>query len=291
MQFDADLGSSIAVAVRDLEPVLDLCTEGLGIGPFEVEEIDAPRATYENDDAGRRAPARMRIATAPLGVCEMELIEVIGGRPPHAEFLEAEGEGMNHFNLDKCTAEGYLDTLSKLYGRGIEPYWGFPFGSFCYVDSERVGGVTFEVMVGSGHAGKIGHNHLGLVVKDTQRTIDFYRDQLGLGPFRTGEYLMPRAFYREKRIEANFRASFCDIGRANLRLVQILEGETPIADQLRTKGEGMHHICLHVGDLDGALSDLAGHGIRATWRCPELRTAYLETRGIGGMTFALAEVG
>ena len=105
MRFDLDLGSSVGVAVRDLDPVLALYTEGLGLGPFDVDEIEL----------GGESPGRLRVASSPLGVCEMELIEVIEGRPPHAEFLDDRGEGMNHFNLDKLTAEGYLETLSNLY--------------------------------------------------------------------------------------------------------------------------------------------------------------------------------
>lgn len=289
MKFDPTLGASIAVAVRDLEPVLDLYTEGLGLGPFETREVEAPTAAYHEKHARRPAPSRWRVASAPLGPCEMELIEVLSGRPPHAEFLDIEGEGMNHLNLDKGNAEGYLDTLSKLYWRGIEPFWGLPFGSFCYVESESIGGVTVEVMVGSGHAGKIGHNHLGLVVEDTKRTTDFYAENFGLGPFRTGEYPMPRGFFREKRIETSFRASFCDLGETRLLLYQVLEGDTPTSDQLAAKGEGMHHLCLNVEDLEATLADCADHGLRATWQCPEMRLALLDTRQVGGMIFALAE--
>ena len=64
MRFDTNLGCSIGVAVRDLEPALDLYTQGLGLGPFQIEELDLPGAT---DKEGRPAPARMRVATAPLG--------------------------------------------------------------------------------------------------------------------------------------------------------------------------------------------------------------------------------
>ena len=285
MQNAAELGSSVGVVVRDLDPVLDLYTEGLGLGPFEVEEIETRDATWK----GRSAPARLRVATAPLGECEMELIEVEEGRPPHADFLDERGEGMNHFNLDKLSAEEYLATLGRLYGRAIEPFWGLPYNSFCYVDSESVGGVTFEVMVGSGHAGKKGCNHLGLVVADTERTIDFYTRTLGLGPFRTGVFPTPRGLYREKRIECVFKASFCDIGDTRLRVVQVLEGRTPLTEQLEAQGEGMHHLCLNVSRLDDCLSELAEAGVEATWTCPETRTAYLDTRAVGGMTFALAE--
>jgi len=101
---------------------------------------------------------------------------------------------------------------------------------------------------------------------------------------------MPRAFYRDARIEADFRASFCDLGEMQLRLYQIVEGSSPLADQLEATGEGMHHLCLHVPDLEGAIAELSASGVGTLWRCPESSTAYLETTHIGGMTFALAEL-
>lgn len=285
MKLELDRGASVGIVVRDLDRVVDVYSGSLGLGPFETEEISLTGA----DHAGERSPARLRVATAPLGPCEMELIEVTGGRPPHAEFLDEHGEGMNHFNIDKRTHEGYLDTLGRLYGEGIEPFWGYPFNSFSYVESERFAGVTFEVMVGSGHAGKKGHNHLGLVVSDTDRTIDFYSKKLGLGPFRMGEYPMPRAFYRTERIEARFKASFCDLGESRMCVYEVVEGSTPLSDHLATHGEGMHHLCLPVEDLDAAISELASDGIQPLWRSDEIRTAYLDTSHVGGMTFALTE--
>ncbi len=290
MQIDLSRGASVGIAVRDLEPVIELYAEGLGIGPFEMEEIEAPAAEYCEGSSNRSAPTRMRIATAPFGVCELEIIEVLAGRPPHLDFLEAEGEGMNHVNLDTLSAENYLDTLDRLYWREIEPFWGLPFGGFCYVESDAIGGVSFEIMVGSGKAGKKAHNHLGLVVEETDRTIDFYSKALGLGPFRTGDHAMPRAAYREKRIETTFRASFCEIGNTSLRLYQVLAGDTPLTDRIRERGEGLHHLCLNVADLEESLTELSAVGVEATWRCPELRMAHLDTTRIGGMTFSLAEV-
>jgi len=286
MRFEAARGSSVAVAVRDLGPVIELYEQGLGLGPFDHREVELSGAT---DGEGGKRPARVAIASAPLGVCEMELIETLEGRPHHADFLKERGEGMNHFNLDKRTAEGYLATLSGLYWRGIEPFWGLPFTSFCYVETAPIGGVTFEVMVGSGHAGKKGHNHLGLVVADTQRTIDFYTKTLGLPPFRTGEYPMPRAYYRDERIQTTFRASFCDIGETRLELHQVIEGSTPCSDRVGRHGEGMHHLCLGVSDVDACVAELEAEGIGVTWRAPELGLVELDTTATGGMTFALRE--
>lgn len=279
MTFDVRHGSEVGVVVRDLAPVLDLYEEGLGLGPFTRDAVDVA--------TGDGGVARIERASAPLGRCEMELIEVTAGRPPHAEFLDARGEGMNHFNLDKGTAEAYLDTLGKLYWRGIEPFWGLPWGSFCYVESEGIGGVTFEVMIGSGHAGKKGQHHVGLVVENTKRTIDYYHDRIGLPDFRTGAYPMPRAVYRDARIDVSFKASFCDIGESRLVLYAVPEGATPLGERLASEGEGMHHLCLRVPDVDASLEAYAARGVEPVWRSPELDLALLDTRGIGGMTFAL----
>jgi len=278
-------GTSVGVVVRDLDAVVELYGAGFGLGPFAESEVDARDAI----SCGEPSPLRLRVATAPLGPCEMELIEVVDGRPPHAEFLEAHGEGMNHVNLDKRSAEGYLGTLGQLYQRGVEPFWGYPFTSFCYVEGEGTGGVTFEVMVGSGHAGKKGYNHLGLVVADTERTIAYYSKALGLGPFRTNVFPMRRAFYRRDRIEASFKASFCDLGSSELSVCQVLEGSGPLAESLDRSAEGLHHLALHVSDLDRALAELADAGVGATWVARNARIAHLDTRRIGGMTFALHE--
>ena len=285
MKLDLRQGCSIAIAVDSLDPVVEMYTTALGLGPFRLEYVELPGASYR----GRKAPARIRIATAPLGPCEMELIETMGGRPPHAEFLETRGEGMNHFNLDKRTHEGYLSTLNNLYHRGIEPFWGYPFGSFCYVESPDLAGVTFEIMVGSGHAGKLGHNHLGLVVADTDRTIDFYSKVFGLGPFRTGEYPMRRAFYRNDRIEARFKASFCDLGESRLKLFEVVEGETPFNVLRFRQAEGLHHLCVPVEDLDEAIAELGRGSLEVVWRSDELRVALLDARSIGGMLLGVSD--
>jgi methylmalonyl-CoA/ethylmalonyl-CoA epimerase len=281
----AQYGTSVGIVVRDLEPVMEFYQAGLGLGPFVVGEIDASTAVWN----GKASPCRIRTASAPLGPCEVELIEVIDGRPPHADFLDQHGEGMNHINLDKLTGDGYLDTMSALFQRGVEPFWGYPFMSFCYVHSEEVGGVTFEVMRGSGHAGKKGHNHLGLVVEDTQRVIDFYSQTMGLGPFRTADFPTRRAVYERDIIDAGFRASFADIGQSQITLYQVVEGESPLTERLAARGEGMHHLCVRVPDLEATVAELDAAGVGTFWSAPDARIAYVDSSATGGMTFAFSE--
>ena len=277
-------GSRIGVVVRDLAPVLEFYASALGLGPFETREHHSLEATLR----GRRTPARWLTASAPLGPAEIELIEVVAGRPPHAEFLETHGEGLNHVNLDLRSGDAYLDAMDRLAARGVEPFWGYPERGFCYVESARIGGVTFEILRGSGAAGKKAHHHVGLVVADTERTTAFYA-KLGLGPFRGGVFPTPRAVFRGERIDATFRASFADLGECRLEVTQVLEGETPQGEHLAKRGEGLSHVCLEVSALGPALEELAARGVAAPWRCPETRTAQLETEAIGGASFAIAE--
>jgi len=278
--------SSITSVVNDIERTVEFYGKAFGLGPFDVQEIDGRQASWN----GYTAPTRFRIASAPLGPCEMELIEVISGRPPHAEFLETQGEGMNHLNLDYRDAEAYLSRMLTLHINGIHHFWGFPHSGFCYVESKEIGGITFEVMRGSGHAGKKGHNHLGLVVADTGRTIDFYQNVIGLPAFRTSNFPMKNATYRDRLIDASFKASFTDLGEGRIALIQPLDGDSPFAEFLTEHGEGMHHLRLGAADLDEAVAGMAAKGVPAVWSCPEAGMTLLDTQAVGGMRFGLRRI-
>jgi hypothetical protein len=99
---------------------------------------------------------------------------------------------------------------------------------------------------------------------------------------------MPHAFFHQDRIETGFKASFCDLGDTTLRVYQVLEGGGPLQEHLDTQGEGMHHLSLNVASLGDTLSELKGKGIEVGWSCPEVGLTLLDTRSVGGMTFALS---
>jgi catechol 2,3-dioxygenase-like lactoylglutathione lyase family enzyme len=275
--------STIASVVRDLDRTAEFYGRAFGLGPFETSEVAATDATWH----GRAALTRFRIASAPLGPCEMELIEVVSGRPPHAEFLDRVGEGMNHLNLDYRDAEAYLGRMLTLHVNDVLPFWGFPHSGFCYVESERIGGIIFEVMRGSGHAGKKGHNHLGLVVADTDRTIAYYRDTIGLPEFRTSIFPMRNATYRGGLIDASFKASFTDLGEGRLELIQPLDDASPFAEYLANRGEGMHHLRISAEDREAAAAELAGKGVDAVWCSEAAGWTLFDTQATGGMRIGL----
>ena len=71
-------------------------------------------------------------------------------------------------------------------------------------------------------------------------------------------------------------------------MIQPLEGESPFADFLKNRGEGMHHLRLTVDDLDAAIAELNGKGVETVWSSRKADLTLLDTQAIGGMRFGLA---
>jgi methylmalonyl-CoA/ethylmalonyl-CoA epimerase len=85
-------------------------------------------------------------------------------------------------------------------------------------------------------------DHVGIVVRDTQLALKYFRDQLGLPIVAVDE-----------PPEMPVRLTYLDMGNAYLQLVEPVDDESPIAHWLKGHGEGIHHICFAV---DGLLETL-----------------------------------
>jgi len=154
-------------------------------------------------------------------------------------------------------------------------------------------------------------NHIGIVVKDMDKAMEYYGSVFGLGPFTTEVYELKGFLYRGQPADARVRAAIAYSGRVFIELIQVLEGETAHTEFLREKGEGIQHIAFTVDDLDDALAKLAREGIEpimryklpievpampnaeqsggATKRRLEVHEAYLESDKIGGTVIQLMQ--
>lgn len=273
----------ICTVVADLDAVTGFYRDVMGVGPFDTCEVDAPDARWGSS----AAPGRWRVASAPFGQAEMELIEVIEGRPPHLDFIDRYGEGMNHVCWEMPDGDAYSAQMRKLgQEAGMYPYWGYPESGFAYVDSEeKAGGVAVEVI-----RARRGFNHFGLAVNDRDATRDFYAHSFGFGPFDDRDFPGTGFLYRDKRIDATFRVGFVRVGECRLEFVQPLEGDTPFARHLAGRGEGLHHLRIDVSSLDDAVAEVASLGLQPEWHSPGERHVQLDSRRIGGMTVAFAQL-
>ena len=93
-------------------------------------------------------------------------------------------------------------------------------------------------------------DHISIVVEDFDSAFDFYTNTLGL-----------KALKVEESELHGVKAAFLEVGDMMLEIIQPL-GEGAIADFLKKRGPGFHHIAFEVDDLPEALDDVAAAGVR-----------------------------
>ena len=132
----------VGIVVRSIDETIKYYREVFGFGPFEVRDVEYPTATYYGETAGYRG----KRAFFHLGPVQMELIELKDGKTIHESFLREKGEGLHHLGF---LVKNLEEAKRKAEGSGLEVTQGFtrPDGTgFAYVDSDRVGGVIFELI-------------------------------------------------------------------------------------------------------------------------------------------------
>jgi len=110
-------------------------------------------------------------------------------------------------------------------------------------------------------------DHVAIVVRDIEETLAFYRDILGL----------ELADIKEEPYQA-VRVAFLPVGESEIELVEPTTADSGVARFLQKRGEGLHHICLEVEDIEEALATLAAQGVRLIDEKPRV--------GGGGRRFA-----
>lgn len=93
-------------------------------------------------------------------------------------------------------------------------------------------------------------DHLGIAVKSLAQAKQFY-EKLGLAPME------------EETVEAEkVRLSMVPLGESRIELLEPLSDDSPIAKFLAKRGEGLHHVAIHVDDLSATVERLKASGTR-----------------------------
>lgn len=94
-------------------------------------------------------------------------------------------------------------------------------------------------------------DHIAIVVRSIEEALCFYEGALGLELTDVDEVS-----------EQAVKVAFLPVGDSKIELVEPTTTDSGIAKFLESKGEGMHHICLEVENIEAVLQDLAAKGIR-----------------------------
>ncbi len=128
-------------------------------------------------------------------------------------------------------------------------------------------------------------DHVAIVVREMDAALRFYRDTLGIMPSRVIDFP-----------SEGVKIAFLPMGGPGGSEIELLEPtspETGVARFLEKRGEGLHHICLEVPNIEQALDELREQGTPVLDATPrptaEGRGIFVHPKGTSGVLLELVE--
>ena len=126
-------------------------------------------------------------------------------------------------------------------------------------------------------------DHIGIAVEDLEASCTVYRDVLGIEPGGI-----------EEVADQKVKVAFFPVGDSKIELLEPTAGDSPIAQFIRKRGAGIHHMAIRVDDLEAALDRAREAGIRLIDEEPRAgagnaRIAFVHPKSTGGVLLELCE--
>lgn len=125
--------------------------------------------------------------------------------------------------------------------------------------------------------------HIGIAVRNLEKSVQFYTELLGLSclGYETVE-------------SEKVRVAFLKIGETQFELLEGTSPDSPIAQFIEKKGEGIHHIALQVDNVVERLEFLKGEGIKLIHEVPKQGAhgnlvAFLHPKSTNGVLLELCQ--
>ena len=127
-------------------------------------------------------------------------------------------------------------------------------------------------------------HHIAVAVDNLDEAAKFYQDGLGLD--LTGIEVVSAQ---------KTKVGFFRIGGSNIELVQPAEPDSPLHKFLKTKGQGMHHVCFEVDDIEAEIKLLLEKGATMIDQKPRpgahnSRVAFVHPKSSSGVLIELVEL-
>jgi methylmalonyl-CoA epimerase len=124
-------------------------------------------------------------------------------------------------------------------------------------------------------------SHLGMAVKDLEEAREFYRSVFGL---ESSEPIIAG--------DGTIRVSMVRVGYTLIELLQPVGSEGVMAKFLEKRGEGFHHICYEVDDMNAEISSIKAAGLEVLGDPKpgaEGMSVFLHPKGTHGVLVELVE--
>ncbi len=129
----------------------------------------------------------------------------------------------------------------------------------------------------------LGIDHLGIVVKDIDQARTTYRDLLGFKV--SGEEILD---------DRGLHICFAETGNSRLELISPTRDDSEVSRFLEKRGEGIHHICIEVRDIEKAVDKMQSNGATFAGKgisigAHNTRVAFLHPKSTHGVLIELVE--
>jgi methylmalonyl-CoA/ethylmalonyl-CoA epimerase len=139
--------------------------------------------------------------------------------------------------------------------------------------------------------------HIGAVVKNIDRVIEYYSRVFGIGPFEIYDFQPRKAWVRGQEVKPfELKIATADVGSAKMELIQVIRGEPPHRGFLDVHGEGLQHLGFYVENYDEWKSYIMEEGIEILCEIEaedqvrgKRRAFYMDSGEIGGVLFEIIE--
>ncbi len=128
-------------------------------------------------------------------------------------------------------------------------------------------------------------DHVAIIVRNLEQALTFYRDTLGL---------VPREIKDVPSEEV--RIAFLPLGGpagSEIELIEPTNAASSLSRFLEKRGEGLHHLCLEVEDIDASLREMRAKGAAVLDQEPRVaaegRAIFLHPKGTNGVLLELLE--
>ncbi len=126
-------------------------------------------------------------------------------------------------------------------------------------------------------------DHIGIAVRDLASAQARYALLLGVDAFAVKE--VP---------DQKVKTAFFEVGESHIELLEPTDETSTIAKFLEKRGEGMHHICVEVSDIEGLLKYFADSGVQLIDKVPRIgamgqKVAFVHPKAAQGVLLELSE--
>lgn len=126
--------------------------------------------------------------------------------------------------------------------------------------------------------------HIGVAVQNIEKSIPLFRDILGIPLEKV---------YESDTIKT--KIAFFPLGDSTIELIEAMDPSSPVAKFVQKRGEGIHHICFGVENVEAALRHFEAQGIELLNKTPRRMengdlVAFLNPKSTNGILIELVEM-